>query len=618
MKVNIHPSLGTEFLCWFFFQINSGSPLQPLREIMRITVACHCVIFMIVWHFQNTSSRCSGPGESLDTTRHDSLANDNSSVKPEAQCSRWLEASYCPPWHYCNNSGLCTCGIAPNERVKCGNNNSLFVLDSYCVTFDKIKVRSEVGECVYNHKSIGHDKVDHIYLSWPSNTSEVNSEFCGAKFSRSGTLCGSCLPNHYPLAYSFNLTCVTCNEVAYNWVSYVAMAFLPLTLFYIIVLFFQISVLHSHLDGFVMFSQAVSFPGMCRLLIIAYSHNKLIFNSINVIGPLYSMWNMDTLRLFNNKICLKSGTLFVNFLDLLLALYPLFLIFLTFVGVKLYDKKFRPLIILLTPVLKFFQYCKLTFEIRTSLIDTFSTFLLLSSMKILNASSDILVPAGVHFLNEDGHKSSARRLYSNSSMAYLGKEHMPYACVCLLIIITFVLLPGLFLTMYPYGHCQRFLSKLPLPFQLSMHIYVDTFYGSYKDGTGENDFMDYRCFASFFFVIRILLLFIYGFTLNMMFFVLGSMVLVILCVLLLIIQPYKDPSRRDSLFLYLLCLSGIYSGIVGTDLSGRKAWSDIRIFQLFIVLFSTTPIFCAFFLIFCWAVRLNCTQQAKKRLSAHN
>ena len=43
-------------------------------------------------------------------------------------------------------------------------------------------------------------------------------------------------------AYSYDLRCVNCSGGHYNWAKYVAVALLPLTLFFILVVTFQISV----------------------------------------------------------------------------------------------------------------------------------------------------------------------------------------------------------------------------------------------------------------------------------------------------------------------------------------------------------------------------------------
>ena len=83
---------------------------------------------------------------------------------------------------------------------------------------------------------------DSIYHPLPSNISSLDNTLCRS-FNRAGRLCGRCLPNHYPLAYSFNLTCITCQNIKWNWVRYISAAYLLLTAFYLFVFFSEINVL---------------------------------------------------------------------------------------------------------------------------------------------------------------------------------------------------------------------------------------------------------------------------------------------------------------------------------------------------------------------------------------
>ena len=58
-----------------------------------------------------------------------------------------------------------------------------------------------------------------------------------------------------PLVYSFDMNCVECPSGKSNWWRFVLVAFLPLTVFYFVILLFKINVTSSHLHGFVYFSQ---------------------------------------------------------------------------------------------------------------------------------------------------------------------------------------------------------------------------------------------------------------------------------------------------------------------------------------------------------------------------
>ena len=144
------------------------------------------------------------------------------------------------------------------------------LLDCYCATFDEGKTVTRVGACMYNcNKNMSGD--DNVYNSLTRNSSMITC----LSFNRAGALCGRCLPEHYPLAYSFNLTCIKCPHVGWNWGRYIMAAYLPLTLFCFFVLFFEINAVTSHLHPVIWCSQAISMSVMSRMLFLHTSLQKL-------------------------------------------------------------------------------------------------------------------------------------------------------------------------------------------------------------------------------------------------------------------------------------------------------------------------------------------------------
>ena len=79
---------------------------------------------------------------------------------------------------------------------------------------------------------------------------------CGS--FREGTLCGACQNSCYAPAYSFDMNCLQCNNDRGNLWKYMLRAFGPLTMFYFVLLFFQINVVSSRLMGFVFYNQVIA------------------------------------------------------------------------------------------------------------------------------------------------------------------------------------------------------------------------------------------------------------------------------------------------------------------------------------------------------------------------
>ena len=158
------------------------------------------------------------------------------------------------------------------------------------------------------------------------------------------------------------------------------------------------------------------------------------------------------------------------------------------------------------PFHKAFGIFKRNWDIRTSVIDSFTTFFLLTYVKVLSVSSDLLMY--IHVYTLDG-KSSTRPFY-DPTMHYFGERHLPYAILALIFLAPFVVLPTLVLTLYPFQFFHKFLSLFPLRWHFH-HAFVDSFQGCYKDGT-EPGTVDCRWFAQLGLFIRLTFFVIYVLT----------------------------------------------------------------------------------------------------------
>ena len=391
-----------------------------------------------------------------------------------------------------------------NNIIHCSEKRNLSVLDCFCVTYNEEESLTEVGNCIYNCENIQKsDLSDVLYHVLPKNVSKLNEAMCG-KFNRNGTLCGKCRDGFFPLAYSFNMTCVKCPNGRSNWWKYVLSAFLPLTVFYFIVVFCKINATSSPLHGFIYYNQAISMPQMVRLLFLATEDRPKYQTVVKYLATFYGVWNLDFFRSFDLGICLGTDTLQSLALDMAVGIYPLLLMVLSYFLIHLYDNNFRPLVILWKPFHRVFSLFRRNWEIRTSIVDAFATFLLLSNVKFLSVSFDLLAPVKVFQLSPSKDLNPTWRLFYDANVPYFGRSHLPYAIMAITILIIFVLLPILILLLYPCNWFQRLLNVFPVNWQV-LHTFVDSFQGCYKDGT-EAGTRDCRWFSSFFFIIRITLL----------------------------------------------------------------------------------------------------------------
>ena len=513
------------------------------------------------------------------------------SVRVEFGCNYTTESnsytckddSSCPTWFYCNNeTGKCQCGEGYDRMIACDEaTGRAAVSNCHCVTYDNVTKETQVGSCYYNCENTAHKTLyDRVYHPLPINPSKSTVTICG-RFNRTGTLCGQCAPELSPFVLSYNLSCVECPEGNKNWWKFVFAGFGPLTFFYIFIVVFNINITSSRLHGVVLFSQAITMPALARMILLTFVTRPNILRIVKLAFPLYSFWNLDFFRTIIPDICMNITTLQALALDYAIAIYPLFLIILSYVLIVLYDRDIGLLVYMWRPFHKVFGIFKRNWDIRTSIIDSFTTFFLLSYVKVLSVSSDLLIYVRIHSL--DG--KSSIRLFYDPTLHYFGGRHLPYAVLALVFLAIFIVLPTLILTLYPFQFFHKFLSLFPLRWHF-LHAFVDSFQGCYKDGT-EPGTVDCRVFAQLGLFFRLAFFVIYALTLTSVFFVYAAVASTLWLVFIISVNPFKKHvssyALTDSVF--LIFISMFYISVIGIDIGSMEQHTHLRLISIFTLLF---------------------------------
>ena len=442
----------------------------------------------------------------------------------------------CPTWmYYSNDTDQCMCGADHYDTVKCNATlNETYILDCHQMSFDDKLQRVIAGLSFYG--CLNQAQPGQIYHQVPANRSQINEVMCN-HFSREGRLCGACKKGYSPLVYSYQLHCKQCSEVESkgNWVKFMAVAFIPLTVFYIFVVSFKFNANSPQLHGFVIYAQFVASPANIRVITSGWRYHSVPLSLSKLLATSYGIWNLDYLRTVYPDICLRITTLQALSLDYIVAYYPLFLIMLTYVAIKLHSRECRIVVWIWKPIKRCLLKLKDKDNIKTSMIDVFATFLLLSYNKILSVNFDLVaftVPI------DSSGKNVGRYLYYDASYEHFGPDHLPYGILALLSLTIFNVLPFLLLLFYPMKWFQRCLNHIKLS-HLALHKFVDSFAVCYKDGT-EPKTRDYRYFAALFLFIRISSYAVYQATLTASFYGWNGLILAGFTILLMITQPYKS------------------------------------------------------------------------------
>ena len=298
------------------------------------------------------------------------------------------------------------------------------ILGCYCMTEEEGAVI--VGACMYACSAV---LMFRSYYPLPCNVSQLWDVTC-ADLNRRGRLCGECMKGYTVPAYSYDSRCIKCEDYKYNWLKYLAAAFLPLTVFYVVVTLFSISFTSPLLSGVVLAFQMVANQLQLQQLVLFSEAGNLHLGLFKILMSVAAFLNFDFFRLYYS-FCLHPNVsaMTIVALNFAIAVYPIFLIGVTFAMVKLYDHNFRPLVWIWKPLGCIVKPLRREWDVRTSLVDVFASFIYLSSSRIFWVSATLLVPATNYHQRYDGPMQLTKKhyLYMFPPIEFFSKEHIPFA-----------------------------------------------------------------------------------------------------------------------------------------------------------------------------------------------
>ncbi len=413
------------------------------------------------------------------------------------------ELAPCPTWYHNVSSGWCECNGGP---VKCELKGRVRISSFYCMTYDNTSHKTSVGACPFSKGTT----LDDLTRELPRDRNELNNFTCG-RLGRQGLLCSHCKESLGVAVLSYKYECTKCLGYLKGWLLYSVLALLPITIFFLIVIFCNIRAAAAHMNAVICISQLILFGLDFTPLSITGSDYYLILLGVT-IG---AIWNLDFFRYFYPSFCISQhySTLSVISFEYIIAFYPLVLVFLTYISIELYDRDYAVMQFLLKPfkwcssVLhrknwKFISYNSI--NAKSNIISAFATFIVLAYSKILYTCC-VLFSANNSMWNSDinGSVISSYYLKFNASIHvhYNSAEHKPYLILSVSVLIIFNLLPIILLFVYPIKIFQRGLNSISCVNWHYLHTFMDCFQGCYKNGT-ENT-RDYRYFAGIYLLIRL-------------------------------------------------------------------------------------------------------------------
>ena len=382
-----------------------------------------------------------------------------------------------------------------------------------------------------------------------SNSDELDKTICQPQM-RTGLLCGKCVPNTSVYSSSTTSQCGKCTSLQHHGKYFGLFQFtlyeiIPLVIFFLFLIIFNINLTSGPLNGFIFFSQVIS-------SLAAYNHQFTVRNN-NIVLLFYGIWNLDFLEIVLPPYCLMEGwtTLDVFAFHYISAIIPLVLILIVILMMNHGRMICFPLTCL-------FQLCHLwilsrrfgfmdskpikflvafknkLFNPHSKVLHGLAATLVLSYAKFLSLSFLLVEPSVSLYTNWPNVSHVDRlRVLLEGDLVYFGRTHIKYAIPATIIIILCIL-PPLILLLRPTVHrcykLERFLRRwLPLT---RIDHFLNEFYSCYRP----------KCqwYASMYFFYRIGLLFLNCFTILTQQYILQQLFCTMLLLIHSIVQPYSS------------------------------------------------------------------------------
>lgn len=185
----------------------------------------------------------------------------------------------------------------------------------------------------------------YIYIRLPENITELNNFICGP-MNRKGfkLVCSECEDGFASAITSLGYQCSNCAGVWYGMPLLLFLEFVPITIFYLIILLFGISVTSAPMTSFVFYCQLGAHLFTVFTTLTAVIENEYgggMFYFINSVTSISGIWNLDFFCYIIPPFCISPHLklLHIFFLYYISTFYPLCLI-----SIQLHSRNFKVLI----------------------------------------------------------------------------------------------------------------------------------------------------------------------------------------------------------------------------------------------------------------------------------
>ena len=233
------------------------------------------------------------------------------------------------------------------------------------------------------------------YRQLPLNVNNLNKKLCG-DVSRTGTLCGECIPGYAVAVNSPNYECVPCDDIGQTpkfvgyLFAYIALTYGPIFILFLAIIFLNFKLTSSAAMGFVLYAQMIGSEAF-SLTANALVSNRDYHSVETAYKSIYGIFNLNSLSFLMKPFCLNEhfNTLDVICLDYAIAGFPLIMIALIYFAIQCTSRfrcprRHQRLVDMSNPSTSVSSHTGQSQKFSTNnLVHAFSAFLFLSYTKFL-------------------------------------------------------------------------------------------------------------------------------------------------------------------------------------------------------------------------------------------
>ena len=426
----------------------------------------------------------------FETSAHNALSTD----------IQFVFGSNCPPGFYFNQGvHACECAMVNGTSKYTGiaycEKNFAYLSLGYWAGYTYVPDNPNIpvfvtGRCATILCNFGKNFANQSLNPLPSFPNQLSSAVCSE--GRKGMLCGECIDG---LSTYFNSPTFTCHNATdgcpYGIPLYIVSDLLPVTLLFLIILLFNISLTSGALYSFVFFAQFIDVLYINAFSTIVVREDSFCHLVLNILQAIYGIFNLHTIstKLFAFCIIKKATVMDIFMFKYLTVLYSLILV--VFVLVILRVNCLQMCLIL----------CRRwgRRNVSGSVIKGLSAFLVLCYSQCSLLTARILSSAQI--FKEDVLPVKLVPLF-NGNLQYLQGSHLWYSLPGLICFIFIILPPIVVLLLEPLLVAisnSGPLKKTAFQFivrraRLKIKPFLDSFQGCFKNR--------WRFFAGMYFLYR--------------------------------------------------------------------------------------------------------------------